>query len=71
MARAVISWVRGLQPPRVRPEIRFERLRPPAEFERQEKALVFTQFREITAPLSEFLQKVFGRPGLVLAAAAV
>jgi non-specific serine/threonine protein kinase len=34
--------------------------------ERQEKALVFTQFREITAPLAEHLQGVFGRPGLVL-----
>ena len=34
--------------------------------ERQEKALVFTQFREITAPLAGFLARVFGRPGLVL-----
>ncbi|HEX3656780.1 MAG TPA: DEAD/DEAH box helicase [Pirellulales bacterium] len=34
--------------------------------ERQQKALVFTQFREITAPLAEFLAGVFGRPGLVL-----
>jgi superfamily II DNA or RNA helicase len=34
--------------------------------QRQEKALVFTQFREITAPLAEFLAGVFGRPGLVL-----
>ncbi len=34
--------------------------------ERQEKALVFTQFREITAPLADFLARVFGRPGLVL-----
>ncbi len=33
---------------------------------RQEKALVFTQFREITAPLAAFLASVFGRPGLVL-----
>ena len=33
---------------------------------RQEKALVFTQFREITEPLEEFLTDVFGRPGLVL-----
>jgi len=28
--------------------------------------LVFTQFQEMTAPLAEFLQDVFGRPGLVL-----
>ena len=34
--------------------------------ERQERALVFTQFREIIAPLSEYLATVFGRPGLVL-----
>ncbi|MHB8902550.1 MAG: DEAD/DEAH box helicase [Thermoguttaceae bacterium] len=34
--------------------------------ERQEKALVFTQFREITDPLSRFLASQFGRPGLVL-----
>jgi superfamily II DNA or RNA helicase len=34
--------------------------------ERQEKALVFTQFREITDPLADYLQGVFGRPGLVL-----
>jgi non-specific serine/threonine protein kinase len=33
---------------------------------RQEKALVFTQFREVTAPLAAFLGAVFGRPGLVL-----
>ena len=34
--------------------------------ERQEKALVFTQFREIAEPLARFLAGVFGRPGLVL-----
>ena len=33
---------------------------------RQEKMLVFTQFREITGPLAEFLAEQFGRPGLVL-----
>ena len=33
---------------------------------RQEKVLVFTQFREVTAPLASFLGSVFGRPGLVL-----
>jgi non-specific serine/threonine protein kinase len=33
---------------------------------KQEKVLVFTQFREVTAPLSAFLGSVFGRPGLVL-----
>ncbi|MFA5206937.1 MAG: C-terminal helicase domain-containing protein, partial [Lentisphaeria bacterium] len=33
---------------------------------RQDKALVFTQFREMTAPLDALLATVFGRPGLVL-----
>jgi hypothetical protein len=33
---------------------------------RQEKALVFTQFREMTAPLAAFLAGVFGREGVVL-----
>ncbi|MEA2903291.1 MAG: hypothetical protein QOI12_678 [Alphaproteobacteria bacterium] len=33
---------------------------------RQEKALIFTQFKQTTAPLAAFLGSVFGRPGLVL-----
>jgi non-specific serine/threonine protein kinase len=33
---------------------------------RQEKVLVFTQFREITGPIAAHLGGVFGRPGLVL-----
>jgi len=33
---------------------------------RQEKMLVFTQFKETTAPLAAFLGSVFGRSGLVL-----
>src|SRR5262249_13369871 len=41
-----------------------ELLEPIAE--RGEKALVFTQFREATAPVDAFLRQVFGRPGLVL-----
>ena len=47
---------------------KFGRLRDIAEViaARQEKALIFTQFRETTAPLSAFLSSVFGRPGLVL-----
>ena len=36
---------------------------------RQEKALIFTQFKETTAPLAAFLAEVFGRPGLVLTGA--
>jgi len=33
---------------------------------RQEKVLVFTQFREITSSLAAFLESVFGRAGVVL-----
>jgi non-specific serine/threonine protein kinase len=33
---------------------------------KQEKVLVFTQFREATEPVAAFLGGVFGRPGLVL-----
>jgi len=33
---------------------------------KQEKVLVFTQFREATEPLSAFLASVFGRAGVVL-----
>ncbi len=47
---------------------KFARLRELAEVivAKQEKLLVFTQFREVTEPLSTFLGGVFGRPGLVL-----
>ena len=33
---------------------------------RQEKALIFTQFREMAGPIATFLATLFGRPGLVL-----
>jgi non-specific serine/threonine protein kinase len=33
---------------------------------RQERALVFTQFREMTEPLAAHLARLYGRPGLVL-----
>jgi superfamily II DNA or RNA helicase len=33
---------------------------------RQEKMLIFTQFREMTGPLQNYLAGVFGHPGLVL-----
>jgi non-specific serine/threonine protein kinase len=44
------------------------RLRDIAEViaDKQEKVLVFTQFKEVTAPLAAFLGGVFGRAGLVL-----
>ncbi len=34
--------------------------------EKRERALIFTQFREMTEPLAAFLQTVFHRPGLIL-----
>jgi hypothetical protein len=47
---------------------KFDRLRELAAHiaDRQERMLVFTQFREMTAPLADFLATVFGQPGLVL-----
>ena len=47
---------------------KFARLRELAEeiSSRQEKVLIFTQFREMTGPLASFLSSLFGRPGLVL-----
>jgi SNF2 family DNA or RNA helicase len=47
---------------------KWARLRDIAEViaAKQEKMLVFTQFREVIAPLAAFLGSVFGRPGLVL-----
>jgi non-specific serine/threonine protein kinase len=47
---------------------KFARLRDIAEelAARQEKALIFTQFKETTEPLAAFLRSVFGRPGFVL-----
>lgn len=47
---------------------KWERLREICETiaARQEKVLVFTQFREITAPLASFLGSIFGHQGLVL-----
>lgn len=47
---------------------KFERLRTLCEpiAERQEKVLVFTQFRSLTEPLADYLATIFGRRGLVL-----
>jgi len=47
---------------------KFQRLRPICEtiFEKREKMLVFTQFREMTEPLKEFFDTIFGHEGLVL-----
>jgi hypothetical protein len=47
---------------------KFSRLREIGEelASRQEKVLVFTQFREMTDPLAAFLSGIFGREGLVL-----
>ena len=47
---------------------KWARLREIAEIvaAKQEKMLVFTQFREMTTPLAAYLAQIFGRPGLVL-----
>jgi superfamily II DNA or RNA helicase len=47
---------------------KFGRLREICEtiFEKREKVLIFTQFKEITQPLHDFLSRIFGRKGLVL-----
>ena len=47
---------------------KFLRLREICEtiYEKREKVLIFTQFKEITAPLHLFLKTIFGREGLVL-----
>jgi SNF2 family DNA or RNA helicase len=47
---------------------KFSRLREICEdiAAKQEKVLVFTQFREMTGPLSDYLKDIFGKPGLVL-----
>ena len=37
--------------------------------ERQERVLVFTQFREVIDPLADYLATIFGRSGLVLSGA--
>lgn len=46
---------------------KFEMLRQICEtiMEKRERVLVFTQYREMTEPLSRFLTEVFGREGLV------
>ncbi len=47
---------------------KYERLREICEtiYEKRERVIVFTQFKEITAPLAEFLKTVFEHEGLVL-----
>ena len=47
---------------------KFLRLREICEtiYEKREKVLVFTQFKEITGPLHDFLESIFQRSGLVL-----
>jgi len=47
---------------------KFDRLRAICDeiASRQEKVLVFTQFREVTEPIAAFLADVFGRQGLIL-----
>jgi len=47
---------------------KFERLKEICEtiYDKRERVLVFTQFKEITQPIADFLETVFHREGLVL-----
>lgn len=47
---------------------KFEQLKNICEtiYEKRERVLIFTQFKELTEPLSEFLAQIFGKEGLVL-----
>ena len=47
---------------------KFEQLKNICEniYEKRERVLVFTQFKEMTEPISDFLEKIFNRKGLVL-----
>ncbi|MBC2436552.1 DEAD/DEAH box helicase [Clostridium saccharobutylicum] len=47
---------------------KFEQLKDICEniYEKRERVLVFTQFKEMTQPISDFLEKIFNRKGLVL-----
>ena len=47
---------------------KFARLREICEtiYEKREKVLVFTQFKEMTEPLHDFLEGIFNRKGLIL-----
>jgi len=58
----------GTGPYEERDSGKFSRLRELAEtiHEKRESVLVFTQFREITAPLCGYLESIFSRKGLVL-----
>jgi len=47
---------------------KFLRLREICEtiYDKREKVLVFTQFKEMTAPLHDFLESIFNRKGMIL-----
>ncbi|MBU1055695.1 MAG: DEAD/DEAH box helicase [Proteobacteria bacterium] len=47
---------------------KFARLREICEtiYEKREKVLIFTQFKEMTEPLSDFLESIFHKKGLIL-----
>ncbi|OQX93612.1 MAG: ATP-dependent helicase [Tenericutes bacterium 4572_104] len=47
---------------------KFEQLKEICEtiYEKRERVLIFTQFKEMTEPLSDFLKTIFGREGFVL-----
>ena len=58
----------GLQEYKCEHSGKFEQLENICEniYEKRERVLVFTQFKEMTEPISEFLEKIFNRKGLVL-----
>ena len=47
---------------------KFDKLKEICEniYEKREKVLIFTQFKEMTEPLSDFLEQIFNKKGLVL-----
>ncbi|MHC1682960.1 MAG: DEAD/DEAH box helicase [Clostridiaceae bacterium] len=58
----------GLQEYKCENSGKFEQLKDICEniYEKRERVLVFTQFKEMTEPISEFLSTIFNRKGLVL-----
>lgn len=58
----------GLQEYKLDNSGKFEQLKDICEniYEKRERVLVFTQFKEMTEPISVFLERIFNREGLVL-----
>lgn len=58
----------GLEEFKIENSGKFEQLKCICEniYERRERVIVFTQFKEMTEPISDFLEKIFNRKGLIL-----